>query len=121
MEDSMIRCILKTLLDIERELVVGDERGQAPETLKRITALTESLAIKINREEERQMIENAIKPAEEKMMKVQLITKSDRTVTTKENVKEISKNIFGNPVLIFGNGNRLTLQGHIFDIKVIAE
>lgn len=56
----MERYILKTLLDIEKELVVGDEKGQAPKTLKRITALTESLAIKINRDEEKQMIENTL-------------------------------------------------------------
>ena len=55
------RYILKQLLEIERELAVGDEKGQAPKTLKRITALTESLAIKINRDEEKEMIANTIK------------------------------------------------------------
>ncbi len=60
-EDIMEYYILKELLDIERELVIGDEKGQAPKTLKRITALTESLVIKINRDEEKQMISNTIK------------------------------------------------------------
>jgi hypothetical protein len=57
----MEKYILKVLLDIERELVVGDEKGQAPKTLKRIRDLSESLAIKINRDEEKEMISNSLK------------------------------------------------------------
>ena len=52
----MDRMVLKKLLEIERELAVGDEKGMAPKTLERIRKLTEIMAIIINREEEKKII-----------------------------------------------------------------
>lgn len=56
----MNQYILNALLDIERELVVGDEKEQAPKTLARVRALANTLAAKINCEREKQMIADAI-------------------------------------------------------------
>lgn len=56
----MNQYILNALLDIERELAIGDEKEQAPKTLKRVRALANTLAIKINHDRERQMITDAI-------------------------------------------------------------
>ncbi|MEI6823882.1 MAG: hypothetical protein WCL51_18280 [Bacteroidota bacterium] len=53
--------ILKMLCEFERELVVGDEKNNAPRTLARIRKLSENLAEDINREEEKRMIANALK------------------------------------------------------------
>jgi hypothetical protein len=59
----MDKYILSALLDIEKELVVGNEKGQDPKTLEKIRELSKSIAIKINRDEEKQMIENVINAA----------------------------------------------------------
>lgn len=56
----MERYILEQLLEIERDLVIGDEAGKAPKTLDKVRKLTEELAIRINREEEKQMISNSL-------------------------------------------------------------
>ena len=55
----MERYILEQLLEIERDLIIGDEAGKAPKTLDKVRKLTERLAVRINREEEKQMISNS--------------------------------------------------------------
>jgi hypothetical protein len=52
--------ILKQLLEIERELVVGDEKNVAPKTLDRVRKLSSAISIKLNQEREKQMIAEAV-------------------------------------------------------------
>ena len=57
----MEKYILKQLLEIERELVVGVDKDKAPKTLCLVRELSNELAKKINREDENQMIAEAVK------------------------------------------------------------
>lgn len=52
--------ILKQLLEIERELVVGDEKNVAPKTLDRVRRLSNTISIKLNQEREKQMIAESV-------------------------------------------------------------
>ena len=55
-EKHYLKYYLNLLLEVERELVIGDEAGQAPQTLRRIRRISDEIVTGINREEEKQMI-----------------------------------------------------------------
>lgn len=58
---------IEQLLEIERELVVGDERDLAPKTLKRVRDLSSQMIIEINRLKEEEMILEVISKNKERM------------------------------------------------------
>ena len=57
---KMNEYILRQLLEIERELVVGDEKNVAPKTLDRVRKLSKTISIKMNQEREKQMIAESV-------------------------------------------------------------